>query len=121
MEIVGTGVDIIEVNRLEKAVGRWGQHFLDHIFCPEEIEYAKTKKFPHQHLAGRFAAKEAILKAVGDNGHLGWKDMKILNDQFGRPYCVMKPKFKTAKQQIHLSISHTENYAVANAIIAQST
>lgn len=117
--IIGTGIDIIEVNRIERAVRRWGQNFLDHVFCSQEIDYALTKKFPHQHLAGRFAAKEAILKALGDNSHLSWKDMKILNDQFGRPYCEMTGLADTYK--IHLSISHTENYAVANAIITQES
>ncbi len=114
-EILGSGIDIIEIERVEKAVGRWGDHFLDHLFCPEEIDYARKHKNPMHHFAGRFAAKEAILKAIGDNAHVNWKDMKILNDKHGRPYCVYSDK--TFKHKILLSISHTENYAVASALI----
>lgn len=113
--ILGNGIDIIEIERVEKAIERWGDHFLNHLFCAEEIKYAQRHKNPMQHYAGRFAAKEAILKAIGDNAHVRWKDMKILNDQHGRPFCVYSDK--KFKHQILLSISHTENYAVASAII----
>ena len=71
MAILGTGIDIIEIDRIQKAIERWGDHFLTHVFTAEEIKYAKKNKFPAQHFAARFAAKEAVLKAVGDNGHLG--------------------------------------------------
>ena len=113
--ILGTGIDIIEISRLQKAIDRWGEEFLTHIFNKEEIEYAKKRKFPTQHYAARFAAKEAVYKAFGDNKSLGWKDMTILNDKNGRPYCRLKKK--NFKKKILISISHTENYAVANAII----
>lgn len=113
--ILGIGVDIIEVSRIEQAIERWGDHFLKHVFCDEEIEYARKHKFPSQHFAARFAAKEAILKAIGDNAHVSWKDMKIINDQHGRPVCVYADK--KFKKKILISISHTKRYAVANAII----
>jgi holo-[acyl-carrier protein] synthase len=114
--ILGIGTDIIEISRIEQAVERWGDHFLRHVFCDEEIDYARRHKNPTQHFAGRFAAKEAILKAIGDNAHITWKDMKIMNDRNGRPYCIYSDK--KFRQRILLSISHTENYAVASAIIA---
>lgn len=88
---------------------------MTHVFCDEEIAYSQRHKAPNQHFAGRFAAKEAILKAIGDNAHINWKDMLILNDKFGRPFCRLD--IKDFKYKILLSISHTENYAVANAII----
>lgn len=113
--ITGTGIDIIEIDRIQRAIDRWGDDFLKHIFNKEEIEYAQKKKFPTQHYAARFAAKEAIYKAFGDYKTLGWKDMTILNDENGRPYCRLKDK--TIKSKIFLSISHTKNYAVANATI----
>jgi holo-[acyl-carrier protein] synthase len=113
--ILGTGVDIIEVSRIEAAIERWGEHFLNHVFCPEEIEYAQTHKFPSQHFAARFAAKEAILKAIGDNAHVSWKDMKIVNDKHGRPVCIYADK--KFKNKILISVSHTKRYAVASAII----
>ncbi len=113
--ILGTGIDIIEIERLESAIARWGDDFLKHIFNEEEIEYAKKRKFPAQHYAARFAAKEAVYKAFGDNKSLGWKDMTILNDENGKPYCQLKDE--NFKDKILISISHTKNYAVANAII----
>ncbi len=113
--IRGIGIDIIEIDRVQKAIDRWGEDFLKHIFNKEEIEYAKGRKFPTQHYAARFAAKEAVYKAFGDNKSLGWKDMTILNDENGKPYCRLKDK--NFKDNILISISHTKNYAVANAII----
>jgi len=113
--LLGNGVDIIEIERLTTAIERWGDHFLKHVFCDEEIEYAHQHKNAIHHFAGRFAAKEAILKAFGDNAHIGWKDIKIMNDKFGRPFCVYNDK--KFKHQIFVSISHTHNYAVASAII----
>ncbi len=113
--IFGTGIDIIEIDRLEKAVKRWGDAFLNHVFVKEEIDYAQSHKFPMQHFAARFAAKEAVLKAFGENAHIGWKDIKIINDKNGKPNCVFRDK--KFKRKILISISHTKNYAVASAII----
>ena len=110
------GIDIIEVSRIEKAIERWQDHFLNHVFCEEEITYSRNQKFPAQHFAARFAAKEAVLKAIGDNGHLHWKDMKIMHDRHGKPYCVLNDQ--SFSRSISLSISHTQNYAVASAIIS---
>jgi len=113
--ILGTGIDIIEIERIQKAIDRWGDNFLAHVFTDEEISYAKKRKFPTQHFAARFAAKEAVLKAFGDNAHINWKDIQIKNEKSGRPNCTyIGPDFK---DKILISISHTENYAVANAII----
>ncbi len=110
-----TGIDIIEVERMEQAIKRWGKHFLEHVFCPEEIAYAEKQKFPPQHYAARFAAKEAVLKALGNNKQVFWKDMKIVHDANGKPICKYKDKKMNGK--IHISLSHTRKYAVANAII----
>ena len=119
MQIIGIGVDIIEVERIQKAIERWGPRFVEYVFCPEEIAYAESHKFPAQHFAGRFAAKEAILKAIGNNSHVHWKDMLIMNDSQGKPSCVYKDQ--NFKHNIFISISHTENYAVANAIITSGS
>ena len=114
--ILGTGIDIIEVARIEKAIQRWGGNFLHHVFCDEEIQYANNHKFPYRHFAGRFAAKEAVFKAMNETFlPIGWKDLKILNHENGKPYCqVNKTGFH---HTIHLSISHSDYYAVANAVI----
>jgi len=113
--ILGTGIDIIEIKRIEKAMKRWGETFLDHVFLKEEINYARRHKYPPQHFAARFAAKEAVLKALGGNAPIHWKDIKIVNDKNGKPHCVYRDK--KFKHKILISISHSKNYAVASAII----
>ncbi|MDO8580724.1 MAG: holo-ACP synthase [Candidatus Omnitrophota bacterium] len=115
--ILGNGIDIIEIERIQKAIDRWGNHFLHHVFLDEEIAYAQENKFPVQHYAARFAAKEAIFKAFGNKPDIRWKDIKILNDANGKPYGVINDKH--FKDKIYLSISHTHAYAVAHAIITQ--
>ena len=117
--IIGTGVDITEVTRLREAVEKWGEEFLNRIFTKEELENAKTRGSLYQHLAGRFAAKEAVFKALGD-AKLNWKDVQILNDKEGKPRCVIL-NGRGKKIDVHISISHVKNYAVANAIITQKT
>lgn len=115
--ILGTGVDITEVGRLRKAIEKWGKSFLNRVFTEAELKNAKTRNSFYQHLAGRFAAKEAVFKAMG-NLKLNLKDVQILNDKDGRPYCqILNNKIKGC--DIVLSISHVKNYAVANAIITK--
>lgn len=114
--IHGIGTDIIEIDRIQKAIERWGDSFLNYVFHEEEIRYARQYKFSAQHFAGRFAAKEAVYKAIGNNKTLGWKDIKIINDTDGKPHCILKDK--KFKNKILLSISHTRHYAVASAIVA---
>ena len=113
--ICGTGIDIIEVDRIARAIDRWGDRFLGHVFTDEEIAYARQHRYPAQRYAGRFAAKEAVLKAFGKNAHINWKDISITNDEDGKPVCRFNDK--NFKKQILISISHTPNYAVASAII----
>ncbi len=115
--ILGTGVDITEVGRIKKAVEKWGEAFLNRVFTAEELINAKTRGSLYQHLAGRFAAKEAVFKALGD-AELNWQDIEILNDKQGKPSC----KFLNIKNKgvdVIVSISHVKNYAVANAIVTQ--
>ena len=111
------GVDITEVRRLRQAVEKWGQDFLQRIFTAEELKNAKNKSSFYQHLAGRFAAKEAVFKALGDK-NLGWQDVQILNDREGKPYCFIFSQ-KKKKVEAHISISHVKTYAVASAIITK--
>ncbi|MFC1674700.1 holo-ACP synthase [Candidatus Omnitrophota bacterium] len=115
--IIGTGVDITEVRRLRHAVEKWGEEFLERIFTKSELKNAKTRGSLYQHLAGRFAAKEAVFKALGDR-HLNWKDVEILNDRDGKPVCVVSNS-KEKRIDVQISISHVKTYAVANAIITE--
>ena len=115
LNILGSGIDMVEISRLKDAVQKWGNHFLERVFCPEEIAYAKNHRNPFPHYAGRFAAKEAVLKAVGTEHALGWKDIKILNTKEGKPYCLLNGN--TGKTKILISISHTRYHAIASAIV----
>jgi holo-[acyl-carrier protein] synthase len=117
--IIGTGVDITEVKRLRQAVEKWGDSFLDRVFSKEELENAKTRGSLYQHLAGRFAAKEAVFKALGDAA-LNWRDVQILNDKEGKPNCVILNS-KAKNLDVHISISHVKTYAVASAIITKKS
>ncbi len=117
--IIGTGVDITEVKRLHEAVEKWGDSFLGRVFTKEELENAKTRGSLYQHLAGRFAAKEAVFKALGDK-NLNWKDVQIFNDKDGKPTCVIR-NGRDKKIDVHISISHVKNYATALAIITKKT
>jgi holo-[acyl-carrier protein] synthase len=115
--IIGTGVDITEVRRLRQAIEKWGDAFLKRIFTSDELTHARTRSSMYQHLAGRFAAKEAIFKALGDNA-LSWKDIQILNDRDGKPSCeFLNGKGRNAA--VHISISHVKSYAVASAVATQ--
>ncbi|MFH1413437.1 MAG: holo-ACP synthase [Candidatus Omnitrophota bacterium] len=119
MKIIGTGVDITEVRRLRQAIEKWGGSFLNRVFTKEELNNAKTRGSLYQHLAGRFAAKEAVFKALGDS-ELTWKDVQILNDKVGKPCCrILNGRSKSI--DVHISISHIKNYAVANALITQKS
>ena len=114
--IEGIGVDITEVRRLRQAVQKWGKDFLNRIFTEQELIHAKTRGSSiYQHLAGRFAAKEAVFKAVG-NKNLNWKDVQILNDKDGKPLCVLLNGLGK-KVEVRISISHVKTYAVASAIV----
>jgi len=116
--ILGTGIDIIEIDRIQKAVERWGDMFLNNVFTSVEIEHARKFKFPYRHYAGRFAAKEAIFKAMGIPD-LSWHDVSIINDASGKPVCHFNNELRTIDFKHHLliSISHSKDYAVASAIV----
>jgi len=115
--VLGLGVDIIEIARIEKIIKKWGDNFLKHVFLDEEIEYAQKYKNPAQHFAVRFAAKEAVFKAFATRPKITWKDIKILNNEFGQPICEFKDK--EFKDKIIIALSHSDNYAVASAIITK--
>ncbi len=117
--MIGTGVDITEVKRLRDAVEKWGKGFLERVFTPLELKNARRRVSMYQHLAGRFAAKEAVFKAMGDK-NLKWQDVEITNDEDGKPHCrILNHRSKDI--EVKVSISHVKNYAVAQAIVTQKT
>lgn len=119
--ITGIGNDIIEIKRIRDNLERYGQRFLDRIFTAEEQHYCLHFKDPAPHLAGRFAAKEAISKAlgVGIGAELSWLDISIGKSAKGAPVVVLSTEAKLRFQnpQILLSISHCKEYATAIAIL----
>ncbi len=118
------GIDIVEIKRLAKVSKRWGASFLKKVYTSREIAYAKSRRYPHQHLAARFAAKEAIFKALGEveRNFVGWKNIEILNDAYGKPEVHWHGQAERVRKKRKLrgavvSLSHTENYAVASAML----
>lgn len=118
-----TGTDIIEISRIKNSIDSLGENFKNKIYTNKEIEYCESKKnAKYQHYAGRFAAKEAIFKAVSqlldDKFEILWKDAEILNDKNGKPSISFKSeKLKEKIESIDISISHCKEYAVANVVI----
>lgn len=116
---VTCGTDIIEINRIKKNIEELGEKFLNRVYTQKEIEYCESKKSQkYQSYAARFAAKEAIFKAISknlnDKYEIGWKDLEILNDEQGRPQVKIKG---VQKENIDISISHCKNYAVAMVVM----
>lgn len=118
---IKTGIDIIEVNRIKESIEKLGDKFLNKIYTPLEIEYCSSKnKVKYQHFAARFAAKEAIFKALSDSlenkYEINWLDIEIVNAENGKPEVhFINKKFDI--NQIDISISHLEEYAVASCIL----
>jgi holo-[acyl-carrier protein] synthase len=123
MRIVGHGIDIIECSRIAAVYERHGDRLLDRLLTPAEREYVTRRRSIIQHLAGRFAAKEAILKVLGTGwrGAIAWRDMEILNESSGEPHvrltgeCANVAKGKRITRVL-VSITHTPAYAAASAI-----
>ena len=112
------GNDIIEIERIKDIMDRYGSHFLDRIFTSKEQDYCAMKP---QSFAGRYAAKEAIVKALGTGigALISWHDMEILNDENGKPLVFFSEKVKKKFNSfnIDISISHCRKYASAVAIV----
>jgi holo-[acyl-carrier protein] synthase len=117
----GIGNDIIEIERIERSIQRYGQKFLDRIFTKNEQAYCLKHHRSSRHFAGRFAAKEAVVKALGTGIREGvsWQDIEIINDDFGKPCVSLSKKLQEAfpGTQILLSISHAQTYATAVALL----
>ena len=118
------GVDIIEISRVKESIESLGERFINRVFTEKEIEYCESKKMQkYQHYAARFAAKEAVFKAISKilNGKydITWKDIEVLNDENGRPYIKLSEQFANKIEDIDISISHCKEYAVANVVIIE--
>lgn len=116
--ISGIGVDIVEVRKVKSVIKKWGDGFLKKIFTRKEILYCNSKRFPYIHFASRFAAKEAIAKALGTGfwrKGIKWTDFEITKSDNGKAEVkILNEKLKGIK--ILVSMSHCKEYAVANVI-----
>lgn len=116
-EINGIGIDIIEIDRIKKACLKWDQRFIKRIFTQKEISYCTEKKNPFSHFAVRFAAKEAVIKAISYS--INWLDIEIINQKNKSPYCKIYKKLKDLKnKKILISLSHSKKNAIAICIIS---
>jgi holo-[acyl-carrier protein] synthase len=122
--ILGTGIDIIEVARIAASHEKFGERFLTRVLRPAEIAYCLSHKQPAPFIAARFAAKEAVSKAFGTGigAHLGWQDIEVARKESGEPFVILHDGglrlFEVrGARQVHLSLSHTANYAAATAIL----
>ncbi len=123
MNVIGHGIDIIECERIKAVWDRHGDRFLQRVFTPGEIQYCLAKKDPLPHLAGRFAAKEAVLKVLGTGwrGEIGWTDVEVTHTTSGAPKIVLTGHSACIAQQlgiqmVQISITHTKRYGAASAI-----
>jgi len=123
MDIIGIGTDITECLRIARMIERHGELFLDRVYTSAEITYCQSRKQSTQHFTGRWAAKEAILKAIGTGWCKGitWRDMEIHNDPGGKPVVAVRGGVKDVVERlgitaIHVTISHCRSYATATAV-----
>ncbi|HET9000734.1 MAG TPA: holo-ACP synthase [bacterium] len=120
--IRGLGIDIIEVDRIRRAIARWGEAFLCRVFTPDERARGGASRGAAERLAGRFAAKEAVMKALGlGRPGVGWQEIEITVDPFGKPGVRLTGRAATVAEHLgvrawHVSISHTRLLAVAEAL-----
>ena len=122
--ILGTGVDLAEVDRIRSAISRYGRRFLDRIYTPAEIAYVERKVNRFERYAGRFAAKEAGMKAIGTGWRHGvrWQDFEVANLPSGRPTLKLHGQAARIADQlgvklISLSITHTAQLGMAHVIL----
>lgn len=122
--IIGIGVDHIEISRIKKSIQRQKERFLNKVFTEKEIEYCESRKDRYQHYAARFAAKEAVYKALNQTKTegIGWKDIEVVNEISGKPGIFLHNKtLRLAKKlkvsKILLSISHNKDSAICQVII----
>ncbi len=123
MEILAHGIDLVDCPRIEEMVKRHGERFINRVFTTAEQAYAEANKNNIEKLAGRFAAKEAILKLMGTGwrGKIAWTDIEIVNNDVGQPEVtlsgeVRKIADKFGIEHISVSITHTANFAIASAV-----
>ncbi len=123
MGTVAHGIDLVDCPRIEQMIQRHGERFVNRVFTATEQAYARANKNETEKLAGRFAAKEAVLKLIGTGwrGKIAWTDIEIINNASGQPEVTIAGEVKRIADElgiehISVSITHTANFAIASAI-----
>ena len=120
--IYGIGIDIVKIERMKSVVSKWGERFLKRVFTTSEISYCFQKRDPYLSLAVRFAAKEALVKAIGAAFPVSLKDIEVMNMESGKPCITVNGKLKEifnveSIKKAHLSLSHEHDYGVACVVL----
>ncbi len=119
---IGCGVDVVELSQFRKAVARGGERFMRRIFTKDETAYARARRRTTLlHLAGRFAAKEAVIKALSQldpRRVIAMNQVEVRNDRWGRPHIVLHDR-RSPGVKAHVSLSHVDTVAVASAIVTK--
>ena len=125
--IVGIGVDVFAVARIARELAKDSRGLREQLFTPEEIAYCEAKRYPAPHYAVRFAAKEALFKALGPAQVTGssWREVEVRNESSGRSSLVLHGRLRAAADALHadrifVSLSHTRQWAVANVVLESS-
>ena len=116
---IACGTDIIEIDRIKQSIEKYEEKFKSNIFTNAEVEYCENKKMQkYQHYAARFAAKEAIYKAISEkvSPKYNWTDIEIINKKNGKPEVILKNN-SLGIESIDLSMSHCKDYAVATVVV----
>lgn len=122
--VIGTGIDIVKIDRIERVLKRWGDRFLERVYTDREIDRCQRRAQPSECFALRFAAKEAFLKALGSGLRNGiqWTDIEVENDPLGKPFLLFHRRAKEVLQasriaRTHLTLSHDRPFAVAHVLL----
>ena len=124
MRIIGIGIDLVDCNRIQNSIDRFGDRFLKRVFTAGEIAYSNSMKFPARHFAARFAAKEALSKAFGTGigKSMGWRDLDVQKKESGEPFVVLSGAAERMAnerevERIWISLSHTDNGGMATIVL----
>ena len=128
MQIIAHGIDLVDCDRIQKMLTRHEARFLDRVFTPREQAYSAQTQNRVERLAGRFAAKEAVLKLIGMGwrDHIAWTDVEVVNNPKGQPEVTLSGQVRDIAEQmgierVSLSITHTASLAIASAVALGKT
>jgi holo-[acyl-carrier protein] synthase len=123
MNVLGIGTDIVECLRIAQIIERHGDIFINRVYTAHEVEYCRGRKLATQHFAGRWAAKEAVMKALGTGWRRGiqWRDIEVRNDSSGKPVVALRAGARDLVEslgisEMWISISHCRSHATAFAV-----